>query len=318
MSSKLLAGTLVLTFAAALGCRPKESTPRASDEADTARADTAPARVGSAEGFQTPEAVRYDPESDQFFVSNINGNPSQKDNNGFISRLRSDGSIDSLRFIAGGAGGTTLHAPKGLAIVGDTLWVADIDAVRGFDKRTGAPIATVEFGKQALFLNDITVGPATELYVTDTAILFDQKGEVSHPAPDRVFRISRDRKVSVVLESDTLARPNGITWNAARSEFIVVPFGSTSLFRWKPGETTPVAFATGPGMQDGVEVLDDGRVLVSSWADSSVFAVANGAVTKLITGVPSPADIGVDTQRGRVAIPVFQANRVELWQLADR
>jgi hypothetical protein len=35
----------------------------------------------------------------------------------------------------------TLHAPRGMSIVGDTLWVADADAVRGFDRRSGAPLA---------------------------------------------------------------------------------------------------------------------------------------------------------------------------------
>jgi hypothetical protein len=29
------------------------------------------------------------------------------------------------------------------------------------------------------------------------------------------------------------------------------------------------------------------------------------------TGLPSPADIGVDTKRNRVAIPIFMGNRVE-------
>jgi len=36
---------------------------------------------------------------------------------------------------------------------------------------------------------------------------------------------------------------------------------------------------------------------------------------KLITGVPSPADIGYDSKRNRVLIPVLSANRVEIWQL---
>ena len=71
-----------------------------------------------------------------YFVANINGSPLGKDGNGFISRLTRDGKVDSLKFIAGGRGGAVLNAPKGMAISGDTLWVADIDAARAFHKRS--------------------------------------------------------------------------------------------------------------------------------------------------------------------------------------
>ncbi|CAN5229767.1 hypothetical protein BH23GEM2_BH23GEM2_25060 [soil metagenome] len=64
-----------------------------------------------------------------------------------------------------------------------------------------------------------------------------------------------------------------------------------------------------------MEVLGDGRVLVSSWADSTVHVLEAGALRPLITGVPAPADIGVDTRRNRVAVPLFMDNRVELWEI---
>ena len=46
-------------------------------------------------------------------------------------------SLDSIPFINGADDDITLNAPKGLALQGDTLWVADIDVVRGFDVTTG-------------------------------------------------------------------------------------------------------------------------------------------------------------------------------------
>src|SRR5450432_1876738 len=120
---------------------------------------TAPARTATTNGFKEPESVRYDSVNDVFYVSNINGSPLGKDNNGFISRMKSDGTIDSLELVAGGRGGVTLNAPKGLALIGDTLWVADIDAVRAFNVHTGAAVATVDLSPfHALFLNDICVG----------------------------------------------------------------------------------------------------------------------------------------------------------------
>src|SRR5207249_6868608 len=66
---------------------------------------TGATRVLTVPGFKTPESVKYDPDLDMYFVTNINGNPSAKDNNGFISRIRPDGTVDSLAFVAGGRGG---------------------------------------------------------------------------------------------------------------------------------------------------------------------------------------------------------------------
>jgi len=277
---------------------------------------TAATRVLTVEGFKTPESVKYDAELDLYFVTNINGHPTAKDNNGFIRRVRPDGSIESLEFVSGGRAGVVLHAPKGTAIVADTLWVVDIDAVRAFNKRTGAPVATVDLSRRgARFPNDVAVGPDGALYVTDTGILIDSTGKFTHPGPDRIFRVGAKREVSVAVAGDTLERPNGITWDAANARFIVVAFGGPAIFAWKPGEAAPTVLAKGAGQWDGVEVLPDGRIIASSWADSTVDVIAGGKIERLISGVPSPADIGIDTKRQRVLIPVFTQNRVEVWQL---
>ena len=98
------------------------------------------ASAGATDSMKTPESVRYDADLDAYFVSNINGNPSQQDGNGFIVEVRAGNTTAWRRCSCeGGKNGVTLNAPKGMAIVGDTLWVADIDVVRAFNKRTGAP-----------------------------------------------------------------------------------------------------------------------------------------------------------------------------------
>ncbi|HXM37671.1 MAG TPA: SMP-30/gluconolactonase/LRE family protein [Gemmatimonadales bacterium] len=266
----------------------------------------APVKVATVSGFQTPESVKWDSAQDVYFVSNINGGPNTKDGNGFISRVGPAGMMRDSAFITG------LNAPKGLALVGDTLWVADIDVVRAFNAKTGAPVATVPV-PGAIFLNDIAAAPDGSLYVTDTAIRFGATG-VEHPGTDQIFRVAPDRKVSVAIKSDTLARPNGIAWDAANGRFIVVPFGGKSIFAWKPGDAAPTVIGTGPGQFDGVEIIH-GAVWVSSWADSSVYRFVNGQGVNPIKGVPSPADIGYDAKRGRLLIPIFTGNRIEIWQL---
>src|SRR5207247_4824554 len=145
-------------------------------------------------------------------VTKINVCLTTKDIHWFIIRVRPDGAVENLKFIEGGHGGVTLNAPKWLAIRGDTLWVADIDIVRSFDAKTGAPRDSVSMASLgAVFLNDIAIAQTGALYITDTGIRFDDVGNVLHPGPDRIFRIGTDRQVTVAVRGDTLGRPNGIT-----------------------------------------------------------------------------------------------------------
>jgi hypothetical protein len=105
--------------------------------------------------------------------------------------------------------------------------------------------------------------------------------------------------------------PNGITWDSAGSRFVIVPFQGKSIYQWAPGDSVASAITEGPGMMDGVEPLGDGRLLITSWADSSLFMLDAGKVTRMIGGLPSPADIGLDLERGRVAVPLLTENRLE-------
>jgi len=120
--------------------------------------------------------------------------------------------------------------------------------------------------------------------------------------------------VTVAVRGDTLGRPNGITLDAVGRRFIVVQYGGKAVLAWKPGDRAPSVIAKGVGQFDGVEMIG-GKVVVSSWADSSITRFDSTQGTKIITGVPSPADIGYDAKRNRVLIPILNGNRVEIWQL---
>jgi hypothetical protein len=261
--------------------------------------------IASTAAFTQPEAVRYDPDQDMYFVSNWGpGSPEAKDNNAFISRMTPEGKVDQLKFIAGGTNGVTLHAPRGMTIVGDTLWVVDADAVRGFNRRTGAPLATADFSAFKLgFLNDIAAGP-DGLYVTDTGT-------------DHLYRIAGGR-VTVAVQSPALGSPNGITWDAANRRFIIVPWaGDSTLKAWTVGSKTLSVVGTKSGGTkfDGVEVLGGDRVLASAQGDSSLYLFTGGTGRPIIHTGGAPADIAVDTKRNRVAVPFVDRNMVEIWQL---
>ena len=310
--------TLFIALGACSSGENAADTTAAKDTAATTSAAPAMfASAGATDSMKTPESVRYDADLDAFFVSNINGNPSQKDGNGFIARVDAANTASVTMFAEGGKNGVTLNAPKGMAIVGDTLWVADIDAMRAFNKRTGAAIATVDLRPlRAKFLNDVVMGPDGTVYVTDSGLQFDASGNMSHPGPDQIFRI-KGRTPSVAIKADSgLNGPNGIAWDAANARFIIGPFSGNAINGWKDGDSTVTQIATGPGGYDGVEVLADGRMIVTSWADSGVHVISNGTATKVVANVEGPADIGIDTKRNVIALPRFMAGRVEYFTIS--
>jgi sugar lactone lactonase YvrE len=255
-----------------------------------------------------------------FFISNMYGYGSAKDDNGYIVRASAADPSRAEVFVQGGRNGVTLNAPKGLAIHGDTLWAADIDALRGFDRHTGAPLAAIDFTPQhAVLLNDVAVGPNGELRVTDTGIIMSDKG-VLHPGGDRIFVVGPNRSISVAAAGDQLGRPNGITWDAHANRWLVVSFDpfASQLYAMREGDGARTVLATGKGKFDGVEVLGDGSILFSCWNDSSVHELTGTQDRRIIRNLPQPADIGLDTRRNRVAIPISALDRVEFWALPAR
>lgn len=298
-----------------LGCGKKdEPAPKPTEPVKTEPVKTEPApeppppkdsniRV---EGFATPESVLYDEQEDVYLVSNINGTPFAKDDNGFITRLSPDGTIAAKQWIDGAKEDVTLNAPKGLAFLGDTLYVADIDTVRMFDRKTGAPKGEVVI-KKATFLNDVAAGDGV-VYVSDSGL-----GDGFKPTgTDAVHEIKDGKAKEIIKQSKKLdlGRPNGLA--VIDGNVWVVTFGSGELYRIDQGNKVDAVKLPKGGL-DGIAVRKDGKLLISSWEGQAVFeGPAAGPFAEKVTGVASPADIGRDSKRDRVLIPLFEGNTVEI------
>jgi sugar lactone lactonase YvrE len=170
MIRRVLTAVAVLVAGTTLGQKPAPAAAPAVKDAGAPVAPPKPtAAVTFSEGFSTPESVLYDAETDTYLVSSINGSPRAKDNNGYLSELSPDGKIVTAKLVEGGQKGVTLNAPKGLTISKEVLYVADLDTVRMFDRKTGAAKGEVKVAG-ATFVNDVFAAADGKVYVTDSGL----------------------------------------------------------------------------------------------------------------------------------------------------
>ena len=81
--------TVIVVGTVLAACSTSKSDRATPDTVATTRPDSSSSRpLASPAGFSQPEAVRYDPDQDVYFVSNMKGAGSAKDDNGYISRIR--------------------------------------------------------------------------------------------------------------------------------------------------------------------------------------------------------------------------------------
>ena len=258
-------------------------------------------------GLNTPECAIHDEKADVYIVSNINGNALGADKAGFISRVAPSGKILELKWIDGSAEGVTLNAPKGLAIVGDTLYAADVNAIRKFHRVTGKATGVIEI-KGSSFLNDLASGPDGKVYVSDSGF----GGDPDAPRTDAVYEISPDDSVKALSRGAEVPNPNGLLVTAGG--LLVCTWNSGELLWARAREGRERLVAKLPKNQlDGIVVDKDGSLLITSWAGECVyrFKFPQG-VTVAIEGLKEPADPGWDAKRGRLLIPHFKEHKLTI------
>ncbi|WP_192178145.1 SMP-30/gluconolactonase/LRE family protein [Mesorhizobium amorphae] len=263
---------------------------------------TVPAQAGEiwrASGFEQPESALFDAANQRIIVSNIVGNPGAADGNGYLSVLSLDGKIVTQHWTDG------MDAPKGMAISGTKLYVADITKVRVVDLASGKLLSSIDVPK-AVFLNDMTADASGKAYITDMLA-------------DTIYRIDGDRPELFVKDA-ALASPNGVFADGGR--LIVASWGKgikPDFSTAEPGGLLAVDLVTKavtplPGAQkfadlDGVIAIGD-SIYATAYMTGTLYRYHEGGAPEVIaTFKPGSADIGTDG-KSTIYVPLMNEGEV--------
>lgn len=243
--------------------------------------------------LKLPESVVYDEANNVLYVSNIDGDPGNKDGKGSIGKIDPSGKIINVDWVYG------LNAPLGLSLHKGTLWVADIDRMVLIDTKTGTISSTIPV-PGALFLNDVSVDKDGICYVTD------MRGR-------KIYKIENNTP-TVLVDSHSLKSPNGILWH--KGELYVADAGS--LYEVKKDNKLEKIAGGMHGSTDGIENVKGDDFIVSCWW-GVVYYVPEHSEKEILLDTSSEgirsADIGYDAKKKILYIPTFYRNTVAAYQL---
>ncbi|WP_375585071.1 ATP-binding protein [Cyclobacterium xiamenense] len=275
----------------ATGCGPSTT----NQESESAAVTEAPNEPGMELLWETPaelttnESVHFEAGDGILYVANIEGGPDEKDGVGSISKVSTSGEILERDWVSG------LHAPKGMTVMNDHLYVTDIDELVAIDLATGEITETYEV-EGAVFLNDAT-SDGEKVYFSDmrtNTIHYLEDGEIHTFASEQ-------------KNINGLRIGNGGILYGLDAEGLK-QYNSDGSFEIINSEVTG---------GDGLIILDEKTFIASRWA-GEVYLVQDGTATKILDTTKeesNTADIGFIPDENIVLVPTFFKNKVAAYSL---
>ena len=255
--------------------------------------------------FNGPESVIYDERTQLLFVSNVNGAPNEKNGQGFISIMSVEGKVLQKQWVKG------LHAPKGLAIVGNLLYVADIDQLVEIDINHGRIIKR-HVAPQAIFLNDVVANINGDVYVSDMLT-------------QSIYQLASGQ-FSLWLKDDALESPNGLyiedgqlvvgSWGNMTDGFSTEIAGHLKTVSLDTKAITSLGNGSPVGNLDGVESDGKGNFYVTDWLSGGLHLINKQGNAKKIIALPQgSADLDVVLEKNLLIIPMMMDGNVFAYRI---
>ncbi len=256
--------------------------------------------------FKNPDSILIDEKTGYIYVSNINGSPLARDDNGFISRISPDLKLVTPRFLDGALNEYELDAPKGMAIWEGVLYVADIDTIRGFDLKERVNVQNINLAPYgAKYLNDLAFTPQGELLATDTRInaIFE-------------IKIGKGIQVKKILHSPILANPTGIV-ALPTGKIYFLSAGKSNIWEYwegklerKLGERVFYRYL------EDLDYDKDGNIYFTDFSLGRIFRLdIKGRVSTFPGTFRSPGGIAFDRKKNRLMVVEFALDAVRVIDL---
>ncbi len=249
-------------------------------------------------GLKMPESV-LQAKDGNIYVSEIG--EFGKDGDGQISKIDKKGNVTVFA--------TGMDDPKGLAMIGDKLYVADKNRVieikqDGTWQVYGAQMA---FPSTPVFLNDLVADKMGNLYVSDSGTLKDG---------GQIYKIAKDGTITIVVDSknpDILA-PNGLLMDGS-SNLLEIDFESGILYRVNisTGATSKVAEGFGGG--DGLVRTKSGKIFISDWKNGKIYEAVAGHARLIKEGYKASADITLMQDGKTLMVPDMKAGELDFIEI---
>jgi hypothetical protein len=240
--------------------------------------------------LNVPESVLPDLKNGIFYVSLIDGAGWDADGKGGIGILGPGMEKYDSTWITG------LNAPKGMGIVGNRLFVADMTTVVVIDIKKGSIEKKIAIDS-AQGLNDITVNSDGIVFVSDSRT-------------GRIWKIEND-KPSLYLEN-----LKGINGLKSVGTDLYIGAGKQFVKAGRDKKLATLAEVT-QGI-DGIEPVGNGDFILTAWPGYIYYVSANGAVETLLethADKVNSADIGYDPEKKILYVPTFNARKIVMYRV---
>jgi len=237
-----------------------------------------------------PESVLPEINKNILYVSLIDGAGWDADGKGGVGKLSPNGKDYNPNWITG------LNAPKGMGIVGNRLFVADINTVVVIDLKNGKVDKKIAIDS-ASGLNDITVNDKGVVYVSDSRTA-------------KIWKIENDRPELF------LSGINGVNGLKCIKDELFIGAGKSFIKANAQKQITNIAQL--PEGIDGIEPVGNGDFILTAWVGYIFYVSAGGNIETLLdthAEKKNTADIGYDADKHIVYVPTFNAKTVVAYQL---
>lgn len=247
----------------------------------------------SNEVFHIPESVFFDKEHNVLYVSNIDGSPVVKDENGFISKVSTEGKVIELRWITG------LNAPKGMGKFKGKLYVSDIDQLVEIDIKKGKILKKYS-AEGAIFLNDIAIDKSGVVYVSDLS-------------GNAIYRM-QGGQIKKWYEHEELVYPNGLFYLDGK----LYAGCRDKIIKIDPENQEYEILVQETGGIDGLNIDEQGNFIISDFY-GKVQCVSKTGEKKVLFDTTfetiNAADIYYEKSNHMLYVPTFRDGRVMAYEI---